>query len=84
MSKSDIVVQLEKEKQRQINAEAREKYWTDKFDQESLEVEEQDHNELSAMLLGQSVDNVPEKLHCLWNEQLKMVQRKKCYRWHPK
>ena len=33
MSKSDIVVQLEKEKQRRINVEAREKYWRDKFDQ---------------------------------------------------
>ena len=74
-----------KEKQRRINAEAREKYWRDKFDQESLEVEEQDHNDLSAMLLGESVDNVPEELRCLWNEQLKMVQRKKNgYRWHPK
>ena len=83
MSKSDIVVQLEKEKQRQINAEAREKYWRDKFDQESLEVEEQDHNDLSAMLLGKSVNNMPEELHSLWNERLKMVQ-KKGYRRHPK
>ena len=85
MSMSDIIVQLEKEKQRRINAEAKQKYWRDKFDQESLEVEEQDHNDLSAMLLGESVDNVPEELRCLWNEQLKMVQRKKNgYRWHSK
>jgi hypothetical protein len=50
-----------------------------------LEVEEQDHNNLSSIMLGETVDNVPEDLQCLWKEQLKMVQRKKNgYRWHPK
>jgi hypothetical protein len=41
-----------------------------------LEVEEQDHNDLSSIMLGETVDNIPEDLQCLWKEQLKMVQRK--------
>ena len=85
MSKQDVVVQLGKEKQRRINTEAREKYWRDKFNEEALVLEEQDHSDLSTMLLGESVVNVPEELQCLWKQQLKMVQKKKNgYRWHPK
>jgi hypothetical protein len=85
LTKDDVVAQLQKERQRRINAEAREKYWRDKFDDEALEVEEQDHDDLSSILLGETVDNVPEDLQCLWKEKLKMVQRKKNgYRWHPK
>ena len=77
MTKDDVVAQLEKERQRRINAEAREKYWRDKFDDEALEVEEQDHNDLSTILLRETVENVSGDLQCLWKEQLKMVQRKK-------
>jgi hypothetical protein len=85
LSKEDVVVQLAKERQRRMNAEAREKYWRDKFNKEALEIDEQDHDDLSSMLLGQAVYNVPEEMQTLWKQQLKMVQRKKTgYRWHPK
>ncbi len=62
MSKQDVVVQLGKEKQRRINAEAREKYWRDKFKEEALVLQEQDHSDLSTMLLGESVVNVPRRI----------------------
>ena len=44
VAKQDVVVQLEQERQRRMNAEAREMYWRDKFDQEALEMDEQDHD----------------------------------------
>lgn len=85
MTKEEVVTQLEKERQKRMNATSREKYWRNKFNHEALEVEEHDHNDLSSILLENTVDNVPEDLQYLWNEQLKMVKRNKNgYRWHPK
>ena len=77
MAKQDVVNELQKQRQRRINAEARETYWRDKFNGEALEIDEQDHDDLSSMLLGQTIESVPNELQCLWEQQLKMVQRKK-------
>ena len=85
LSKEDVILQLAQERQARINAEARERYWRDKFNEEALIINEQDHGDLSSILLDQSVDNVPEEMQCLWKQQLKIAQSKKNgYRWHPK
>ena len=68
-----------------MNAENREKYWRDKFQTESLLLDEEDHQDLSSMLSTIPSKDVPENMTCLWEQQLKLMQTKKNgYRWHPK
>ena len=86
LSNEDVILQLAQERQARINAEARERYWRDKFNEEALTIDEQDHGDLSSILLDLNpVDNVPEEIQCLSKQLLKITQSKKNgYRWHPK
>ena len=85
LTKEEVGHQLQEEKRARINAENREKYWRDKFQTESLLLDEEDHQDLSSMLSTIPSENVPESMTCLWEQQLKLMQTKKNgYRWHPK
>lgn len=86
LTKNEIILQLESERRKRDNAESRERYWRDKFDFEAMEMDKNDHDDLSAIMLAISADeNVPEDMKCLWEQQQKMLNSKKNgYRWHPK
>ena len=86
LSKEEVNFQLQLEKRKRILAEMREKYWKEKFENESVQLEEDDHNDVAVMLKGVSKDNVPEEMTCLWEQQKKILKtnKKRGYRWHPK
>ncbi|CAB3976752.1 Hypothetical predicted protein [Paramuricea clavata] len=84
LTKEEVITQLDKEGQKRVNAEKREIYWREKFKSEALEMDVDDNDDLSSMMLSISNDEIPDNMKCLWDEQKKMIQRKKNgYRWHP-
>ncbi len=85
LSKEEISHQLKEAKQVRINAENRAKYWRDKFNTESVTMDDEDHRDLYSMLSTIDAKNVPENMTCLWQQQAKLFETEKNgYRWHPK
>ncbi len=86
LSKEEITLQLNQERKSRKNAEKRAKYWKDKFVNEAVRMEDDHHNDLSAMLKDVPKEKVPEDMICLWEQQKKILQTrsKRGYRWHPK
>lgn len=86
LSKDQVVKQLKAEQYRRRLAENREKYWKEKFQTESIEVEKEDNDDLMNMFSSQQNSNVPEDMKYLWDQQQKInsTKSKKGYRWHPK
>lgn len=85
LSKEEVTKQLKLERQPRLNAEKRECYWREKFEAECIEMEHDDHADLSKMFEGVG-DNVPDNMASLWEQQqnLLICTRKNAYRWHPK
>jgi len=69
-----------------MNAEKREKYWRNKFEEECLEMTKEDHADLSTTFQMQSANNIPEHMADLWEQQKSLLgcKSKNAYRWHPK
>lgn len=86
MTKEDVVFQSKEERKARVNAEKRERYWKEKFLNESVQTEEEDHTDLSNILRGVAKENVPGDMECLWEQQKKIMatKNKRGYRWHPK
>ncbi|KAK2555828.1 hypothetical protein P5673_022469, partial [Acropora cervicornis] len=86
LTKEDVVLQLNQERKQRLNAEKREKYWKEKFLEESVQLEDGDHADLTTMLRTVPKENIPEELECLWEQQQKILttRSKRGYRWHPK
>lgn len=86
LTKEDVVLQLNQERKQRLNAEKREKYWKEKFLEESVQLEDGDHANLTTMLRMVPKENIPEELECLWEQQQKILttRSKRGYRWHPK
>ncbi len=86
LSKEEVVLQLHQERKRRLNAEKREKYWRDKFHEESIEIESRDHDDLSSIFQGLPKEKVPEEMACFWEQQKRILNTtsKRGYRWHPK
>ena len=68
LTKEEVGHQLQEEKRVRINAENREEYWCDKFQTESLLLDEEDHQDLSSMLSTIPSKDVPENMNCLWEQ----------------
>ena len=86
LSKEEVVLQLKQERSNRINAERREKYWRDKFQNECFRMDDEDNTDLSTMLQNVAKEKVPDEMACLWEQQKKIIQTKTKhgYRWHPK
>lgn len=86
LAKEEVVLQLKKERSNRINAERREKYWRDKFENECFRMDDEDNADLSTMLQNAAKEKVPDEMVCLWEQQKKIMQTKTKhgYRWHPK
>lgn len=86
MTKDDVAKQHKLERQERMNAEKREKYWRNKFEDECLEMTKEDHADLSTMFQMQSANNIPEDMADLWEQQKSLLgcKSKNAYRWHPK
>ena len=77
MTKEDVVFQLNEERKARVNAEKRERYWKEKFLNESVQIEEEDHTDLSNILRGVAKENLPGDIECLWEQQKKIMAIKK-------
>ena len=66
LSKDEVEKQVQKERQARLNAEIREKYWREKFEAECLEMDDEDHTDLSAMF-DKAGSNVNEHMATLGN-----------------
>lgn len=84
ITRDELAKQLSEETRARQNAEKRESYWKDKFYTQCLEMEKDDHEDLSKMFLN--APNVPEEMSHLWEQQKKLLQTKSknSYRWHKK
>lgn len=86
LSQSEIEQQLRAERRQKKRALEREKYWREKFLDDTIELESEDHDDLSNIFKGVRADNVPEDMECLWDQQKKIINTASPngYRWHPK
>lgn len=86
LSKEEVVLQLKQERSNRINAEKREEYWRDKFENECYRMDDGDNADLSSLLQNVAKEKVPDEMACLWKQQMKIMQTKTKhgYRWHPK
>ena len=69
LRKVDAVLQLNQERKQRLNAEKREKYWKEKFPQESVQLEDGDHADLTILLHKVPRDNFLRK----WNREFKQI-----------
>ena len=85
LTREELNVLLQNERTARLNAERRERYWRGKFDSEVVELEDDDHGDLSQMLTNVPKEKVPEEMLCMWEQQKKMLttKSKHGYRWHP-
>jgi hypothetical protein len=86
LSKEDVVSQLKQEQNAKKNAERREHYWRQKFENQSLKIVNEDHEDLGKILEKVKKEDVPEDMECLLEQQRKVLNTssKNGYRWHPK
>ena len=59
---------MHQEQKRRFNAEKRERYWREKFENESVEVQNDDNSDLTCIFQGVVKEKVPEETACLWEQ----------------
>ena len=86
MTKEEVEYQLKMEQMARRNAEKREAYWREKFEKESVLVDDEDQQDLMQMAGSLKESDLPEDLQCLLQQQKKILntKSKNGYRWHPK
>ena len=84
--REEVVLQVHQEQKRRFNAEKRERYWREKFENESIEVQNDDNSDLTCIFQGVVKEKVPKETACLWEQQKKILhtKSKRGYRWNPK
>ena len=60
-------------KREKRNATEREKYWREKFHSESLDIEDEDHKDLTSIFDGIDSKEVPDDMKCFWEQQQKIL-----------
>ena len=61
LTTEDALLQLNQERKQRLNAGKWQKYWKEKFLEESVQLEDGDHADLTTML-----HKFPEEMECLW------------------
>ena len=86
LEKEDIEKQLDDCRREKRNATERETYWREKFYSESLDIEDEDHKDLTSIFHGIDTKKVPDEMKCFWEQQQKILSTSSPhgYRWHPK
>jgi len=86
LSKYDVLWQLRKEQKAKRNAEKRVQYWKQKFDDQCIEMDKEDHDDLAYIIRTVKKEDVPENMECLLEQQKQILQTtsNNGYRWHPK
>lgn len=77
LTREELNVQLQNQRTARLNAERRERYWKGKFDSEAVELEDDDHKDLSQMLTNVPKEKVPEEMLCMWEQQKKKCSQQK-------
>jgi hypothetical protein len=86
LSNEESQAQRTVEMQKRINAEKREMYWKNKYAEQAIDMEEDDHNDIRPMMDLVERKDIPLDMTCLWDNQLQVLKRKgkTGLRWHPK
>ena len=86
LEKEDIEKQLDNSRREKRTATERETYWTEKFHSESLDIEDEDHKDLTSIFDGIDSKEVPDDMKVFWEQQQKILNSSfpHGYRWHPK
>ena len=86
LDSAEIYVQLKEQRRNRINAEKRERYWRNKYEEEMIDMEEGDHNDLSSIMNLVDKRDIPPDMVCLWDNQQQVLNAKgkAGFRWHPK
>ena len=71
LTREELNELLQNERTARLNAEQRERYWRGKFDSEAVELENDDHGDLSQILTNVPKEKVPEEMLCMWEQQKK-------------
>ena len=69
--RKEVVLQVHREQKRRFNAEKREQYWREKFENESVEVQNDDNSNLTCIFQGVVKEKVPKEMPCLWENRRK-------------
>ena len=72
LSKEEVTKQPQLERQARLNAEKRERYWKEKFEAECIEMQNDDHADLTKMF-EEVGDNVPDSMASLWEQQQNLL-----------
>ena len=86
LERDELETQLKIAKLEKKKAMQREEYWRGKFHEQSIELESEDHHDLTEILNGIEEEKVPEDMKALWQQQQSILKAKSHhgYRWHPK
>lgn len=86
LSQEGLSKKSAKQKRAIKNGKARESAWRQKFQDQLIQVEEQDHMDLMSMFNKEDTEDLPPDMAILWNQQKQILQThsNKGYRWHPK
>ena len=76
MTKEEVEYQLKREQMARRIAEKREAYWREKFEKESVFVDDEDQQDLLQMSSSLKQNDFPEDLQCLWQQQQKILSTK--------
>ena len=71
LSKEELKVALQSKKCARLNAQQREHHWQEKCASEAVQLEDDDHGDLVAMLTTVPKERVPEDMLCLREQQKK-------------
>lgn len=86
LSKEELCLKLETLNREKRNAERRAAYWKEKFAEECLEVDSDDHHDFTHMLDGVEPEKINDDMRLLLQQQQKALEThsQHGHRWHPK
>ena len=67
---------MHQEQKGRFNAEKRERYWRKKFENESVEVQNDVNSDLTCICQGVVKEKVRKETACLWEQQKKIMHTK--------
>ena len=81
MSREEIIEKPTQEKKRRMREQAE----RERLEREMLELTQEDHADLTTIMVSVNKKDVPEEMTVLWEQQQKIVasSSSRAYRWHP-
>ena len=86
LTEEEVEYQLKREQMAKRNAEKREVFWREKFENEAVVIDEEDQQNLLQMAGSVKENNLPEICNAYGssNKTFLKTESQNGYRWHPK